>query len=87
MAAKYGSQVIFRELNHVAKAMRELNALWYDRAQNCRYRAGVKGSMMVDKDKFRDCMCERDNDACHWDHCTVTEDTEDSTPYHEQGLG
>jgi len=87
MAAKYGSQVIFGRLDRIARSMRNLNELWYDTAQNCRHRSGVKGSMMVDKDKFRDCMCELDNDVCHWGHCTVNEGTEDSIPYHEQGLG
>jgi hypothetical protein len=87
MAAKYGSQVIFGRLDHIAKSMRELQALWHDTAQNCRYRAGIKGSMVVDKDKFRARMCKRDNYVCHWNHCTVCETTEDSVPYHEQGLG
>jgi len=96
MTAKYGSQVVFERLSHVTKALQELNALFYDMAENCRYRAGVKGSMMIDKDKFRDCMCERDNDVCHWGHCTVNEITEDneltglqdvSKRIQEQGLG
>lgn len=77
MAAKYGSQVIFGRIHHTAAAMRHLQVLWDTNSEICRYYNHNTG------------VCERDTKkvTCHWSHCTVNEDTEDSIPYHEQGLG
>ena len=68
---KYGSQVIFGRLNHIAKAINHMEELWIDLSQICRY-----------KDKHNRCLRFKkiyyhNHPYCNWTHCTVTEDTED----------
>ena len=77
---KYGNQVIFGRLNHIASSLRHLVALWEEYAEICRYRCGTQGAMLLDPEGFERCECSRSPDnivSCHWSHCTVDENTED----------
>lgn len=68
---KYGSQVIFGRIHHVAESMRHIQSVWDDLSEICRYRNSNTG------------VCERDPNKvqCHWQHCTVGE----NTIYHRLG--
>jgi len=71
---KYGSQVIFGRIKHVAESMRHLQELWNDLSQICRYRGSHRGTIKVCKYRYHS---QDTYHACSWKDCPVDEDTTD----------